>query len=65
MALSDGRAARSAVTRSAVTRSAVTRSAVTRSAVTRSACSRSFVAIENDEKRVALDRSCTPERLRP
>jgi hypothetical protein len=50
MALSDGRAARSAVTRSAVTRSA---------------CSRSFVAIENDEKRVALDRSCTPERLRP
>ena len=35
-----------------------------RSAVMSSAMSRSFVAIPDDEKRVAQNRSCTPERLR-
>ncbi|BAK35137.1 hypothetical protein MLP_21230 [Microlunatus phosphovorus NM-1] len=35
-----------------------------RSAVMKLRESRSFVAIWNDEERVAPDRSCTPERLR-
>jgi hypothetical protein len=35
-----------------------------RSAVLSSAVSRSFVALWNEEERVAPDRSCTPERLR-
>ena len=35
-----------------------------RSAVLSSAVSRSFVAIPYVEERVALNRSCTPERLR-
>jgi hypothetical protein len=35
-----------------------------RSAVLSSAQSQSFVVIPNDEKRVAQNPSCTPERLR-
>ena len=36
-----------------------------RSAVMSSAVSRSFVVFWDDEKRVAPEHSCTPERLRP
>ena len=36
-----------------------------RSAVMEFRESRSFVAIRDDEKRVASNRSCTPERLHP